>query len=79
MKNNLLESGQKCNSLEVTKIIQSLNYAIDKIGHRTIYEYNSAILDDLDLALRRRPCIQQFWINEFSKLGFSKMRERSIE
>ena len=46
MKNNLLESGQRCNPLEVTKIIQALNYAIDKIGHRTIYEYNSANLDD---------------------------------
>ena len=36
-------------------------------------------MDDLDLALRRRPCLQDFWINEFSKLGFEKMRLRSIK
>ena len=75
----LSSSETKLSSAETSSMIHSLNYAIEKIGHRIVYLPNTAAFDDFELALRRRPCMQKFWINEFSKLGFQKMRQRSLK
>lgn len=70
---------KKCSPTDASSYIIGLNYAIDKIGHRTLYELGSAAMSDQDLALRRRPYMTKLWMYEFSKLGFEKMREQNIK
>ena len=59
-------------------MIERLNYAIDKIGKRTIFDVDYPLLDSLDLTMQRRPSISKGWVNEFSKLGMECLRESSI-
>ena len=47
-------------------MIERLNYAIDKIGKRTIFDVDYPLLDSLDLAMQRRPSVTKGWLNEFS-------------
>ena len=47
-------------------MIERINYAIDKIGQRTIFDVDYPLLDSLDLAMQRRPSVTKGWLNEFS-------------
>ena len=59
-------------------MIERINYAIDKIGQRTIFDVDYPLLDSLDLAMQRRPSVTKGWLNEFSALGMECLRESSI-
>lgn len=59
-------------------MIERINYAIDKIGQRTIFDVDYPLLDSLDLAMQRRPSVTKGWLNEFSQLGLECLRESSI-
>ena len=59
-------------------MIERINYAIDKIGQRTIFDVDYPLLDSLDLAMQRRPSVTKGWLNEFSQLGMECLRESSI-
>lgn len=59
-------------------MIERINYAIDKIGQRTIFDVDYPLLDSLDLAMQRRPSVTSGWLNEFSQLGLECLRESSI-
>ena len=59
-------------------MIERIDYAIDKIGQRTIFDVDYPLLDSLDLAMQRRPSVTKGWVNEFSKLGMECLRESSI-
>ena len=59
-------------------MIERINYAIDKIGQRTIFDVDYPLLDSLDLAMQRKPSITKGWLNEFSALGMECLRESSI-
>ena len=58
--------------------MERINYAIDKIGQRTIFDIDYPLLDSLDLALQRRPSLTKGWLNEFSKMGLEELRETSL-
>lgn len=60
------------------QIVQKINYAIDKIGQRTIFDIDYPLLDSLDLALQRRPSLTKGWLNEFSQMGLEILRETSL-
>ena len=59
-------------------MIERINYAIDKIGQRTIFDVDYPLLDSLDLAMQGRPSVTKGWLNEFSQLGLECLRESSI-
>ena len=58
--------------------MERINYAIDKIGQRTIFDIDYPLLDSLDLALQRRPSLTKGWLNEFSQMGLELLRETSL-
>ena len=58
--------------------MERINYAIDKIGQRTIFDIDYPLLDSLDLALQRRPSLTKGWLNEFSSMGLELLRESSL-
>ena len=58
--------------------MERINYAIDKIGQRTIFDIDYPLLDSLDLALQRRPSLTKGWLNQFSKMGLEILRETSL-
>ena len=60
------------------QIVEKINYAIDKIGQRTIFDIDYPLLDSLDLALQRRPSVTKGWLNEFSQMGLEILRETSL-
>ena len=60
------------------QLVERINYAIDKIGQRTIFDIDYPLLDSLDLALQRRPSLTKGWLNEFSKMGLELLRETSL-
>ena len=47
-------------------MIGRINYAIDKIGQRTIFDVDYPLLDSLDLAMQRRPSVTKGWLREYS-------------
>ena len=60
-------------------MIERINYAIDKIGQRTIFEIDYPLLDSLDLALQRRPSMTTGWLNEFSNLGLEMLKDTYLK
>ncbi len=60
------------------QLIERINYAIDKIGQRTIFDIDYPLLDSLDLALQRRPSLTKGWLNEYSNRGLEILRETSL-
>ena len=60
------------------QLITRINYAIEKIGQRTIFDIDYPLLDSLDLALQRRPSLTKGWLNEFSQMGLEILRETSL-
>lgn len=59
-------------------MIDKINYAIEKIGQRTLFDIDYPLMDSLDLALQRRPSMTTGWINEFSNLGLELLKENSL-
>ena len=59
-------------------MIEKINYAIEKIGQRTLFDIDYPLMDSLDLALQRRPSMTTGWINEFSNLGLELLKENSL-
>lgn len=64
---------------DASGMIDRINYAIDKIGQRTIFEIDYPLLDSLDLALQRRPSMTTGWLNEFSNLGLEMIKETYLK
>lgn len=58
--------------------MKRINYAVDKIGQRTIFDIDYPVLDSLDLALQRRPEMTKGWLGEFSNMGLEILRETSV-
>ena len=46
MSGSLLSSKKQVNPEKAVEMVHSLNYVIDKIGHRTLYKLNSVTMDD---------------------------------
>lgn len=62
-----------------TETIAQLNYAIDKISTRTIYEIDMPFLDSLDLnESRTQASVAKGWIHQFSTMGLDILREISL-
>ena len=59
-------------------MIDRINYAIDKIGQRTIFDIDYPLLDSLDLAMQRRPSVTKGWLSEYSQLGLECLAQSSI-
>lgn len=59
-------------------MIERINYAIDKIGQRTIFDIDYPLLDSLDLAMQRRPSVTKGWLSEYSQLGLECLVQSSI-
>jgi hypothetical protein len=59
--------------------IASLNYAIEKISSRSIYEIDQPFLDTLDLHESRvHVSVSKGWIHEFSTIGQEILRDISL-
>ena len=59
--------------------IASLNYAIDKISSRSIYEIDMPFLDSLDLHdSRTHASVTKGWLHEFSSVGLDILRDISL-
>ena len=59
-------------------MIERINYAIDKISQRTIFDVDYPLLDSLDLAMQRRPSVTKGWLREYSQLGLECLAQSSI-
>ena len=59
-------------------MIDKINYAIEKIGQRTLFDIDYPLMDSLDLALQKRPAMTTGWINEFSNLGLQLIKENAL-
>ena len=59
-------------------MVERINYAIEKIGQRTVFDLDYPLLDSLDFSTQRRPSVTKGWLNEFSQLGMECLRESSI-
>lgn len=60
--------------------IAQLNYAIDKISSRSIYEIDMPFLDSLDLhESRTHASVTKGWIHEFSTMGLDILRDISLK
>lgn len=59
--------------------IAQLNYAIDKISSRAIYEIEKPFLDTLDLHdSLQHAAVTKGWIHEFSSMGLDILRDISL-
>ncbi len=59
-------------------MITQLNYAIEKISARSIYEIDLPFLDSLDLhESRAHASVTKGWIHEFSSMGLDILRDIS--
>ena len=54
------------NNEQSQNMIERINYAIDKISQRTIFDVDYPLLDSLDLAMQRRPSVTKGWLREYS-------------
>ena len=60
--------------------IAQLNYAIEKIGSRSIYEIDKPFIDTLDLhESKAHVSITRGWIHEFSTMGLEILRDISLQ
>ena len=59
-------------------IIAQLNYSIDKISSRQIYEIDQPFLDSLDLH-ESRQSVTKGWIHEFSSMRLDILRDISLK
>ena len=59
-------------------MIEKINYAIEKIGQRTIFHIDFPLSNSLDLALTQKPSMTTGWINEFSNLGLDLLKENYL-
>ena len=59
-------------------MVERINYAIDKISQRTIFDVDYPLLDSLDLAMQRRPSVTKGWLREYSQLGLECLAQSSI-
>ena len=66
------------NDQATRNMIERINYAIDKIGQRTIFDIDYPLLDSLDLAMQRRPSVTKGWLSEYSQLGLECLVQSSI-
>lgn len=60
------------------QMVERINYAIDKIGQRTIFDIDYPLIDSLDLAIQTRPSVTKGWLGEFSSMGLEILRETSL-
>jgi hypothetical protein len=58
-------------------MLDKINYAIDKIGSRTIFDIDHPILDTLDLHERGKN-VTKGWIHEHSRLGLDLLRDQYL-
>ena len=57
-----------------------MNYAIEKIGSRSIYEIDKPFIDTLDLhESKAHVSITRGWIHEFSTMGLEILRDISLQ
>ena len=62
-----------------TETIAQLNYAIDKISSRSIYEIDMPFLDSLDLhESRTHASVSKGWITQFSTVELDVLRDISL-
>ena len=60
--------------------IAQLNYAIEKIGSRSIYEIDKPFIDTLDLhESKAHVSVTRGWIHEFSTMGLEILRDISLQ
>ena len=59
-------------------MLDKINYAIDKIGSRTIFDIDHPILDTLDLHERGKN-VTKGWIHEHSRLGLDLLRDQYLQ
>ena len=60
--------------------IAQLNYAIEKIGSRSIYEIDKPFIDTLDLhESKAHLSVTRGWIHEFSTMGLEILRDISLQ
>ena len=60
--------------------IAQLNYAIEKIGSRSIYDIDKPFIDTLDLHdSRAHVSVTRGWIHEFSTMGLDILRDISLQ
>ena len=60
--------------------IAQLNYAIDMIGSRSIYEIDKPFIDTLDLhESKAHVSVTRGWIHEFSTMGLEILRDISLQ
>ena len=60
------------------EIVAQLNYSIDKISSRQIYEIDQQFLDSLDLH-ESRASVTKVWIHEFSTMRLDILRDISLQ
>jgi len=58
--------------------LEKINYAIAKIGSRTIFDIDHPILDTLDLHERTKS-VAKGWIHEHSRLGLDLLRDQYLQ